>query len=1063
MLSSILVNYLQERFEQTPTIRVICLYLNQKESKVQTPEALFGSLLKQLIQLGCSPITFSDLRVEHEKVKKRGAGLARPGLQMIEKFLKTEMEKYERVYIVVDALDECQFHPQLLRDILKLGGRNLSLLITSRRIEDESPSKVECDACSAKNLKLYYTCKTCREFDLCQLCKDQNITCGDPSHPELSKPSRVDIDISTPPDQLKRYVEEEIMKEIGCGAEQWDMRLYTSRPDSTTFGRKASKDPQLRERIPEVIVEKAGGIFLHAKLYLDSVKTKETRRAIQDTLDNFPEHLGGMYDESMQRVKNGHSHELGLKILSRVFYAYRPLSLSELQHLVAIIPGEADFDDDRDVDQSDILKSTQGLITIDGDLKTVRLVHLTLEEYFNDKHVQDKWFPNANKDFAEACLSYLNYDTFSKPVPEENSIDAKVEKYPFVAYASQYWGDHVRHAGSDSDLYGATLSLVSNRHRIEAYIQAAWATGRPSSGWDFRRGIHDLHVCAWYGLSWIIGELRHEYIDIDVREHTYGQTPLMYACRAGYAEVARELLSLGADVNAISGRGRTALFEAVELDQEDVVELLLLQNNINVNAVDAKQSNRTALMLAADLGHSNILDLLLVHANIDANHQDMYGKTALSLATAKGYKHIVNTLLEKAQVDIDLVDHISGYSPLIRAAIKDDCEILELLLQNGADPMLKDHEVGGTAMLHAAENGCVSVLEILLENQENLLCLDNDDQTLMHGASACRCPDVVRILNKKGLDQDARDRNGSTPLHEASRKGRCEVVEVLLELGAESTAVDKFGRTPHMVAWQHGKVDIMKSLERHYATSNSNPMPTLNEAERPVWSMAKLGLSVPLERVVAMNKSEPSETEPVSNYTALHWAILANHIDILKILLEKGNASLEKANRYGRTPLHFAASFGNLPAISELLTHGANVDPEDQWGITPLFIAQACKQFAASIALIEGGAKVDENKINVDKMFFEAVRLGNVGVVEILLKKGVDKLSRDVEGMTAIQLAKEANNPEMIRALTLGKTFLFEIGDEGLENVRPNGRSVNPSDAPAEHKSHAPFRSRPIR
>lgn len=1062
MLSSILVNYLQERFEQTPNTRVICLYLNDKESKIQTSEALFGSLLKQLIQLGCSPATFSDLRIEHEKVKRRGAGLARPGKQMINKVLKTELAAYERVYLVVDAFDECEFREQLLYDILKLKS-NLSLLITSRPIEGESRKAFDCDECLAKDIEIHYNCKICNggDFDICQLCRDKNVTCGNAAHPKLSEPSRVEMDFITRPDVLRQYVKEELMKEIGYGSEQWDKRMFTSRPDSTTFGRKASKDPKLLERIPEVIVEKAAGRFLYAKLYLDSVKTKETQRAIQNTLDSFPEHLDGMYEENMQRVQNGRSPDLGLKVLSRVLCARRPLSLYELQHLVAITPGETDFDYYEDVDEEDILNSTQGLITIDGESKTVRLVHLTLEEYLKREHVRNKWFPSAIMDFAEACLSYLNYHTFSKPVLDGDDYDAKVEKYPFVAYASQYWGDHVYDAGSDSHLYDAIAPLMNDSHRIEACIQAAWATGRPPPGWDFRRGVRGLHLCAWYGLSWIIREMDHEYIDIDVREHTYGQTPLMYACRAGHVEVVRELLNRGANVNKVSGKGRTALFEAVEWDQEEVVELLLVQENLDVNALLAKNSNRTALMLAAELRHSKILDLLLRHPNIDANQQDTYGHTALTFATTRGYEDVASVLLERAQLEIDLVDRISGSSALIYAAARNYDGIVKMLLDKGADPMLKDHHGGGTAMLRAADKNSVSALKILLKNQENIMCLDDDDRTLLHGASAHGWPDVVLLLNKQGLDQDARDRNGMTSLHEASRNGHVAVVDILLVLGADSTVVDNFGRSPRMVAWQHGNVDIVRILEHHDAVNNSNPVPTLNEAKRPVWSMARLGLLVPLEQVIATRKNDLSETEPGRDYSALHWAITANHIEILEILLERGNMSPEKANRYGRTPLHFAAIFGNIPAISALLSHGASVDPEDQWGITPLFIAQAYKHFAAGVALIEGGAMVDRNQISVEKMFFEAVRLGKVEVVEILLKKGADKLSRDVEGMTAMQLAKEADNPEMIRALTLGKTFRFQIDDEGWENIGASGDTIKP-EAPAEHMSHVPFRSRPI-
>lgn len=111
-------------------------------------------------------------------------------------------------------------------------------------------------------------------------------------------------------------------------------------------------------------------------------------------------------------------------------------------------------------------------------------------------------------------------------------------------------------------------------------------------------------------------------------------------------------MSRGADANRISGRDRTAQYEAVEWDKEDFVELLLLQDNLDVNALNAKPSNRTALKLAAGFDHVNELDpTAFGHPSINANHQEMSSYTALSLATAKGDKKSVSISLGKAQVE----------------------------------------------------------------------------------------------------------------------------------------------------------------------------------------------------------------------------------------------------------------------------------------------------------------------------------------------------------------------------------------------------------------------------
>lgn len=89
--------------------------------------------------------------------------------------------------------------------------------------------------------------------------------------------------------------------------------------------------------------------------------------------------------------------------------------------------------------------------------------------------------------------------------------------------------------------------------------------------------------------------------------------------------------------------------------------------------------------------------------------------------------------------------------------------------------MLKDGQAA--ALLRAADNNSVSGLEILLENQYNIMGLDDDDRTLLHGTSVHGRPDVVLFLNKNGPNRDGRDRYGLPALHEASRNGHVQVVD----------------------------------------------------------------------------------------------------------------------------------------------------------------------------------------------------------------------------------------------------------------------------------------------
>ena len=1050
-----MINHLQERFKHK-NVAVICLYLDYKDSMKQTKDNLYGSLLKQLLQVRRSSSVSAELKESYEKAKRIKA---EPRLEEVRKLLRAEVESYERVYLVVDALDECYFRQQLITELRKVRPENLSLLATSRRLDDElRADEVNCDNNpDHKNIRVYVRCTICDPdgWDMCLPCSIRPNPCTDKGHKPTEPYNMVELEIRTPDEEIEGYVKWNISKEVGeCGSEVWDERRYSSQPDSTTFARKLLKDPGLLNRVPSVIVEKADGRMLYAKLYMDSLKSKKNLRQIQETLDHFPDDINDLYDEAIQRIKdqkNADAGALGLMTLSRIVCAHRALSFAELQHVLTIESEDTDFDPYKEYDKEDILSSTFGLITIDSDKNAVRPVHFTLQEYLDRPDARKRWFPDVELEMANACMTYLNFEAFSKPCQDDEEFEAKREKYPFVAYASQYWGDHVRDAGSDSDLQDTAARLIEDSRRVAAFIQAAWYTDRGSAvSWDVRKGIEGLHVCAWFGMSTVIPALDQEDLEVDVEETTHGQTPLMYACRKGHVEVVRELLKLGASVNKVSGRGRTALFEAIAENRDEVVELLLSRDELEINAVQIKESNRTGLMLAARLERTSIVTLLLDHPKIKINQQDTYGCTALFLATVKDLSNIVEWLVQKPGIDVDLVENWTGRSPLILAAERDNCEIINLLLQNKANPNLKDRQSEGTAMLRAAESGSLAAIELMLSYNVDLGSVDEDGRGLVHGASANGWPKIIRLLEQHGLNLNSKDSNGMTPLHEASRNNQEKVTEVLLELGADPTIKDKFERTPLKVAWQYGNKNIMSILQIEDEIAQRRPTQIPEDEDLPVWSLAKLGLSSLIQKTITTGKSDISETEPGTQNTAFHWAVRAGHIDILELLLQSDPSPPNHKNRHLRTPLHLAAVYGNLPATSQLLLHNADPNLPDRWSTTPLYIAQSNKHFHVAMALIEApnnnAAVLSAPELDIQKLFFAAVELGNVNVVNILLQHKADVTAHNEEGLTALQMAKAADDADMIQALRSSKSFFHPRGSSGASGSQ----------------AFVPFRSRPV-
>lgn len=209
------------------------------------------------------------------------------------------------------------------------------------------------------------------------------------------------------------------------------------------------------------------------------------------------------------------------------------------------------------------------------------------------------------------------------------------------------------------------------------------------------------------------------------------------------------------------------------------------------------------------------------------------------LAVRAGHFTIVKRLLE-AKADIGIVDFHLGRSPLRCAAERNREDIVKILLEHNADPSVRDRK-GGTAILRAIERGAARVLIKMLNHHVGIECVDEDGQSLLHGAARNGSDEIACILlNEKTLSVDVRNICGMTPLHDASRYCKAAVAAVaavLVENGADASLEDQFRRTPFVVAWQYGQKDIMRMLN---STSLQQQIPSpLDDANLPIWAMAR--------------------------------------------------------------------------------------------------------------------------------------------------------------------------------------------------------------------------------
>jgi len=88
-----------------------------------------------------------------------------------------------------------------------------------------------------------------------------------------------------------------------------------------------------------------------------------------------------------------------------ISHSERPLKPDELCHALAVKIGSPNLDTDNVPAIATLLTCCQGLVAIDKEAFTVRLIHFTVQEYLR---ARPELFGSAHSTMAETCLSYLN-------------------------------------------------------------------------------------------------------------------------------------------------------------------------------------------------------------------------------------------------------------------------------------------------------------------------------------------------------------------------------------------------------------------------------------------------------------------------------------------------------------------------------------------------------------------------------------------------------------------------------------------------------------------------------
>ena len=285
-----------------------------------------------------------------------------------------------------------------------------------------------------------------------------------------------------------------------------------------------------------------------------------------------------------------------------------------------------------------------------------------------------------------------------------------------------------------------------------------------------------------------------------------GKTLLHLASDFNYAEIVKELISMGADPNVQDNQLKTPLHRSTNTQ----VMKVLLENGANVNVMD--HDKLTPLHRTCAKGELEATKLLLDNgANIEALDVDQ--ESPLYIAINEEHEEISKLFFNKAPELANKIVHPgSGSYPIHLVSEHGNEEMLKILLEKGANCSVKD-KFGMEPIHHAAKKGHLNIVKLLIQRNRNLTkSINKARQTALHLSVKFKDIEIVKELLKSGAQINVQDMHKITPLIHACQLGFCKIAKLLIENNASLNMQDVNGNTALHWAVIKNKTDIVQML-----------------------------------------------------------------------------------------------------------------------------------------------------------------------------------------------------------------------------------------------------------
>lgn len=323
---------------------------------------------------------------------------------------------------------------------------------------------------------------------------------------------------------------------------------------------------------------------------------------------------------------------------------------------------------------------------------------------------------------------------------------------------------------------------------------------------------------------------------------------------------------------------------------------------------------------------------------------------------------------------------IFGPSNAFHNAVRNsNVPIIQLFLDAGIDPDLED-ESGITPLMLARS---WEVADLLLKSGANINATSPWGFTALHSAE----PNLTQHYLEAGADASAVTDNGSTPIHlmvhglfhGIDAKEISEGITLLINAGCDPNAKDCNGNT------------------------------ALHECVKAYEPSCTALLAHSMSDVDALNL----DGESALHYACLHDGSWGDEETVhIAALIENGaDVNLEDVKQRN-TPLHMAATKGNISGLRLLLQGGANPNVFNSDGMTPLHCAMEHSDFGEIDVLLEFGA--DPNAMTSSSALHHACVCESPETISKLVKAGANIELKDSRGRTSQEILEKRKDYSLV-------------------------------------------------